>query len=414
MKTSTQRRTCRLCDSTKLDLAVPIKPSPVADAYVPADRLREPQELYPLDLYLCADCGHVQLLEVVDPGILFGHYIYTTSLSLGLVEHFRGYADQILARFTFPQNSLAVDIGSNDGTLLRFFKARGLRVVGIDPAVEIAKRATLDGVPTIPAFFDLALARRLRRENGPAAIVTANNVFAHSDNLPEMAEGIRELLADDGVFIFEVSYLADILQKKLFDTVYHEHLCYHSVKPLAGFFARHGLEFIDIERLPNKGGSLRGLVQRQGGPRRIMPAVATLQREEESLGLMKLDIFKNFSADLERVKNELLHVLRQLKSDHQKIAGFGASATVTTLVYNFELGPFLSFLVDDNVSRHGLFSPGHHLPVLPAAALRGQNAGHAIVLAWQYAGPILKKHQDFTANGGRFILPLPEVKIINP
>lgn len=412
MKTSTQRRTCRLCDSPRLDLAVPIKPSPVADAYVPADRLAEKQELYALDLYLCADCGHVQLLEVVDPGILFRNYIYTTSISLGLVEHFRRYADQFVRRFASPPNSLAVDIGSNDGTLLKFFKARGLRVVGIDPAAQIASQATQAGVPTIPAFFDLELARRIRRENGPAAIVTANNVFAHSDSLPEMAEGIRELLADDGVFIFEVSYLADILEKKLFDTVYHEHLCYHSVQPLAAFFQRHGLEFFDIERLPNKGGSIRGLVQRKGGPRKIAPVVAEMLRQEEKMGLARLPVFKSFAADLERVKTGLLQLARQLKADNKIIAGFGASATVTTLIYNFELGPFLSFLVDDNVSRHGLFSPGHHLPVLPAAALRGQKAGYAIVLAWQYAEPILQKHRDFTACGGHFIVPLPEVKII--
>ena len=184
-----------------------------------------------------------------------------------------------------------MDIGSNDGTLLKFFKARGLRVVGIDPAAQIAGQATRDGVPTIPAFFDLELARRIRREHGAAAFVTANNVFAHSDSLPEMAEGIRELLADDAVFIFEVSYLLDILEGKLFDTVYHEHLCYHSVKPLAAFFDRHGLEFIDIERLPNKGGSMRGLVQRKGGPRRIAPAVADMLRLEERMGLAGLPVF---------------------------------------------------------------------------------------------------------------------------
>ncbi len=412
MKTSTQRRTCRLCDSPNLELAVPIKPSPVADAYVPADRLGEKQELYALDLYLCAACGHVQLLEVVDPGLLFGNYIYTTSISAGLVEHFRKYADLIVRRCSCRPNSLAVDIGSNDGTLLQFFQAHGLRVVGIDPAAQIARQATQAGVPTIPAFFDLELARRIRRENGAAALVTANNVFAHSDRLPDMAEGIRELLAEDGVFVFEVSYLADILEKKLFDTVYHEHLCYHSVKPLAAFFHRHGLEFIDIERLPNKGGSIRGLVQRQGGPRPIAPIVAEMLRLEEKMGLARLPVFKAFAADLERVKSGLLQLLGKLQSDREKIAGFGASATVTTLIYNFELGPFLSFLVDDNVSRHGMFSPGHHLPIFPAAALREQKAGYAILLAWQYAEPILKKNQAFTGSGGRFIVPLPEVKII--
>jgi len=412
MKNSTHRQTCRLCDSPNLELAVPIKASPIADAYLPASRLAEVQELYPLDLYLCHDCGHVQLLEVVDPKVLFADYIYRTSISLGLVEHFRKYADEMVRRYAPAPNSLAVDIGSNDGTLLRFFKDHGLRVLGIDPASEIAKSATEAGVTTLPLFFTSNLGRKIRQEHGPAGFVTANNVFAHSDSLPDMADGIRELLAENGVFIFEVSYLVDILEKKLFDTVYHEHLCYHSIKPLVSFFQRHGMELFDVERLPTKGGSIRGFVQRNGGPRKPTPIVSELLDLETRMGLSQIEVFKKFAADLNAIKTELLALVCKLKAEGKTIAGYGASATVTTLIYNFELGSFLSFLADDNPSRHGWYSPGWHIPVLPSQMLCERKPDYVIILAWQYAQPITKKNQKYAEAGGHFILPLPEVRVI--
>lgn len=409
--TATRRNTCRLCGSNHIALAVPIKASPVADAYVPAKDLAKTQETYALDLYLCQSCGHVQLLEVVDPEILFGDYIYTTSISLGLVQHFGRFADAMSQRFSFPQNSLAIDIGSNDGTLLKFFKEKGLRVLGIDPARAIAQKATEAGIETLPEFFDADLARLIKQKHGTAAIVTANNVFAHSDNLPGMADGIRELLAPNGVFVFEVSYLVDILDKLLFDTVYHEHLCYHSIKPLDSFFRRHGMELFDVERLPTKGGSIRGFAQLQGGPHRKAPIVFELLNLEANLQLDKLEVFNKFAAKLEDIKQELHTLLRRLKAEGKTIAGYGASATVTTLIYNFELAQFLNYIVDDNPSRNGLFSPGCHLPVLASQAIYEKKPDYTVILAWQYADPIMKKNQDYLQRGGHFILPLPAVSI---
>ena len=379
---------------------------------MPADRLSEAQLSFPLDLYLCLECGHVQLLDVVDPDLLFGNYIYTTSISLGLVEHFRRYAEEVAQKFSLAGNSLALDIGSNDGTLLKFFKEKGLRVLGIDPAVRIAQQATEAGIETIPAFFTRELAMKIRNSHGQAALITANNVFAHSDNLPDMADGIRELLAGDGIFVFEVSYLVDIIEKLLFDTVYHEHLCYHSIKPLDHFFRAHDLELIDVHRMGSKGGSIRAFVQRRGGPRPVQPIVSELLALEAKMGLDKPDIFARFSEKLDRIKGELHELLGRLKQEKKTIAGYGASATVTTLLYKFELGKHLDFVVDDNVSRHGMFSPGQHLPVYPPQALQERGAHYAVILAWQYAEPILKKNEAFMQQGGRFIVPLPTVRVI--
>lgn len=414
MSLSYKRTTCRLCDSRQVELAVPIHATPIADAYIPASELQKEQPLFAMDLYLCRDCGHVQILEVVDPKILFGNYIYTTSISLGLVEHFRQYAELMTRTFPAKEGALAIDIGSNDGTLLRFFRDKGLRVLGIDPAESIAKQATANGVETLPEFFTSALGKKIRQQYGPAHLVTANNVFAHSDALPDMADGICEMLAPDGVFVFEVSYLVDIVEKMLFDTVYHEHLCYHSIKPLTLFFQKHGLELFDVQRMASKGGSIRGFVQKRGGPRPVAPIVGELLALEAKMGLDQPPLFRAYSERIDHNKRTLLAQLSALKQQGKIIAGFGASATVTTLIYNFELMPYLDFLIDDNASRHGLFSPGCHLPVLSPQAVLDRGADYIVILAWQYATPILKKHGGLLDKGRHFIVPLPEVTTIPP
>ncbi len=407
-----RRNTCRLCESRNVELVVSLTPTPVADAYISADLLGEKQETYPLDLFLCLNCGHVQLLDVVNPEILFRNYTYESSISLGLVEHFRKYADEMLNNFDFPEDSLVIDIGSNDGSQLRFFKERGMRVLGIDPAVDIARKASEAGIETLPVFFTAELADKIRNERGPAVIITANNVFAHADNLSDIAQGIRILLAPDGIFTFEVSYLLDILEKYLFDTVYHEHLCYHSVKPMDTFLRRHGLELIDIERISSKAGSLRATVQLANGPRKVMPSVETFVSLEAKFGLDRPETFTTFAAAIESVKNQLGDMLQDLKSQDKTIVGYGASATVTTLIYYFDLGSLLDFIVDDNPLKENLLSPGHHIPVLPSQTLYERKPDYVIILAWNYSQPIIKKHQAFLDQGGHFIVPLPEVKVV--
>jgi SAM-dependent methyltransferase len=395
-------------------LAVPIRATPVADAYLPAERRHESQVCFPLDLYLCTDCGHTQLLDVVDPEFLFRDYIYSTSISLGLVDHFRRYAADVTKRFAIPSGALAVDIGSNDGTLLRFLQEKGLRVLGFDPAVQIAQKATAQGIPTTPEFFSPTTAQQALEKHGPATLVTANNVFAHADNLRGMADGIAQLLAPNGVFIFEVSYIGDIIERYLFDTVYHEHLCYHALAPLVSFFARHGLQFFDVERVANKGGSIRGFVQKAGGPRPVSNRLAAMLEQEKQHGWTELPTFQKYAAELEAIKQDVRATLETLKAEGKRIAGFGASATVTTLLHNFELGEYLDFIVDDNVSRHGLYSPGYGLPVLPPSELYQRRVDVVLVAAWQYADPIIRRHAAFAERGGKFLVPLPKPKWLQP
>jgi len=407
------RTTCRLCDAAEPELVLPMAPTPVADNYLrPAESdAREP--FIPLDLYQCRACGHVQLLDVVNPDVLFGTYTYTTSVSLGLTEHFGRYARDMVAMTGMTDGALVVEIGSNDGTLLRFFRDRGMRVLGIDAAPEIARKATDSGIPTLSAYFTTDLARDIRREHGPAALVAANNVFAHIDDLGGVADGIREILADDGVFVFEVSYLVDIVDKLLFDTVYHEHLCYHSIAPFTRFFARHGLELFDVERIPSKGGSIRGFAQRAGGPRNVAAVVGELLALEESMGLATRAPFDALHTKLQGVKRDLLQRLDALIAQGKTIAGYGASATVTTLTHYFDLGSRLAYLVDDNPGKHGTRSPGYHLDVVPSSALYERRPDHVVILAWAYAQPILRKHERFLREGGRMILPLPALRVVS-
>ena len=307
---------------------------------------------------------------------------------------------------------MVLDIGSNDGSLLRAFGDEGMRVLGVDPAVELARAATAAGLETIPDFFSSRLASEIRRSHGTAAVITANNVFAHSDQLPDMADGIRELLAPDGIFSFEVSYLVDIVQKMLFDTVYHEHLCYHTVRPLTALFRRHGLELIDVERIPTKGGSVRGTVQRAGGPRSPSAIVAGLCELEARMGLDTVAVFQTFAERIGKVKSDVRQLMGGLKAEGKVLAGYGASPTVTTLLFQFELAEYLKFLVDDNPIKQNTYSPGHKIPVYQSQRLYDDRIEYAVILAWNYAEPIMQRHQGFMQRGGRFVVPLPVVRVV--
>lgn len=408
----TRRDSCRLCGASDLEVALSLAPTPIGDAYVPRQRLGEVQECFPLDVYLCRRCGHSQLLDVIDPTVLYADYIYVTSSSLGLVEHFESYANHVLARVNPPMGALVVDIGSNDGTLLRFFQQRGMHVLGVDPAREIAIRVGQSGIETLPDFFTADLGRKIRRERGPAAVVTANNVLANCDDLDDMIDGIHALLAPDGVFVFEVFYLVDLMQNVVFDFIYHEHLDYHTVKPLAAFFQRHGMELVDIERVSTKGGSLRGIVQVAGGPRSVSASIGTLLALEKDLAIHSVETFRAFSVQINGVRDRLLRLLRDLKEQGKMIAGYGASCSVTTLMYHFQLFDLLDFVVDDNPAKQGLSTPGCHIPVFSPQLLYERRPDYVVILAWRYFEPIIRQHREFLAQGGHFIVPLPQVEVV--
>lgn len=408
-----KKETCRLCGAKDLASVLTLAPSPPANAFVGADALDRDQPVYPLEVNFCGACGHVQLGHVVDAAELFRDYVYVSGTSPVFVAHFDAYAETLVSRFEPGAGALAVDIGSNDGTLLGKFQDRGLRVLGVDPARAIARRATEAGIETVAEFFSPELAAGILKAHGPASLVTANNMFAHVDDLAGVVEGVKTLLDPAGVFVFEVSYLVDVFEKTLFDTIYHEHLSYHSVKPLVAFFAGAGMELIAARRMDVHGGSLRGTVQLSGGPHAADGSVEKLIAQEETLGLDKAATLRAFARRIDALKAELTALLDDLAAGGKRIAGYGAPAKATTLMYHFAIGPErIDFIVDDSPLKQGLFSPGLHIPVVGPDALAAEHPDYLLILAWNFADPIMEKMRAFKGRGGRFILPLPEVKVV--
>ena len=407
-----RRSTCRLCAGTDLQGVLSLEPTPPANAFVPKELVGTYQAVFPLDIFFCKSCGHVQLLDVVDPKILFENYVYVSGTSPVFVKHFEDYANDVLANYQPPKDGLVVDIGSNDGTLLSFFKQAGQMVLGIDPAKGISQDATARGIETWCDFFTPDLSAKIKAARGSAHVITANNVFAHADDLVGIVHGIRDLLVPEGVFVFEVSYLVDVFEKTLFDTIYHEHVAYHSVKPLQQFFADNGMELISAERINTHGGSLRGVAQLKSGPHSKQPSVDKMIALEASLGLNQAKTFEAFGRHIDEIKAELTGLLKSLKSEGKTIAGFGAPAKATTLMYHFGIGPdIIDFIVDDSPLKQNLYAPGLHIPVLPSQAIYDRKPDAVVILAWNFAEPIMTNHARYLEQGGQFIVPLPKVKL---
>jgi SAM-dependent methyltransferase len=409
-----RRTNCRLCGSESLTEVFQLEATPPANAFVSQALLGKTQSTFPLDMFFCEACAHVQLLDVVDPSLLFENYVYVSGTSPVFVQHFKDYAQNICADFPVPQGSLAIDIGSNDGTLLSFFQQNKYKVLGIDPAREIANQATENGIETWPEFFTPDLAQRIKSERGPASVVTANNMFAHADDLGGILGGIHNLLAEDGIFVFEASYLLDVYRDTLFDTIYHEHLSYHSVRPLKKFMAAHGMRLIDAQRVDTHGGSLRCIACRSEADHAVNPSVEEAIQNEALLGLHSSETFKAYAGQIDQLRDELGSLIQKLKSEGKSIAAYGAPAKATTLMYHFGLGPdVVDFIVDDSPLKQGLFSPGMHIPVLPSTAIAERKPDYLLILAWNFAAPIIRNNAAFFDAGGKFIIPVPQVEIVS-
>ena len=406
------RDNCRLCSSKNLELVVALAPVPLAEKYtLPGEP--DDCESFPLDLYMCRDCGHVQLLDVIDSDRLWDDYTYHSGQTKGIIEHFEEVAEQTIRRYQPPAGSLVIDIGSNDGSLLRPFKQRGYRVLGIDPAREIARKATESGIETLPELMTEDLARSIREKYGPASIITAFNVFAHADDLNGMAESIRQMLAPDGVFLFEAQYLVDIVEKMLLGTIFHEHMSHHSLKPMKTFLARHGMELVDVERVTIQKGSIIAAVQHQGGPRTIQPAVGELLALEEERGLDKCATVKQFAERLERNQRKIGELIAQWKSRGATMAAYGAARSGPTFIVQFGLGDVISCIFDDHPQKVHRLSPGDRIPVVPTEELCKRMPDYVFILAWIHAKKIVAGNRKYLEQGGHFVVLCPDIQVID-
>lgn len=407
------RDSCRLCKEKKIILVFKLEPTPPANAFVKKEHLDKPQTTFPLDVYFCENCYHVQLLDVVDPKELFENYVYVSGTSSIFVNHFEEYSKFIIKNYLSRDSSFVVDIGSNDGTLLQFFKKNGCHILGVDPAKEIANNATKNGIETLSSFFDDKVSKMIQDKYGTADVITANNVFAHIDDLTGFITNVRNLLTRNGIFSFEVSYLADVIQKTLFDMTYHEHLSYHSVLSLVPFFESNGMELIEAIRVDTHGGSLRGIVQLKNGPYKVGKSVKNAIKIEKELRLDKADTFQKFATDINEIKNKFQSLITKLKQDGNTIAAYGAPAKATTLIYHFGIdSSIIDFIVDDSTLKQGLYSPGKHIPILSPEAIYQKKPDYLIILAWNFTESIMKKHARYKKEVGHFIVPLPNLMVI--
>ena len=407
-----RRNTCRLCNKANLKLAFSLEPTPPANAFVDKQKISINQDCYPLDVFFCKDCKHVQLLDVVDSKILFEDYVYVSGTSPVFVKHFEEYANFLIENYLQNKKSLVIDIGSNDGTLLSFFKEKGVKVLGVDPAKEISSKANSNGIETLNNFFTFEFSKLIQKKYGRAEIITANNVFAHVNDMKDLINGIKNLLAPNGIFVFEVSYLVDVIQKNLFDMIYHEHLSYHSVIPLIKFFKDNEMELIEVIRVDSHGGSLRGIVQMKDGMHKIGDSVKHCIDLEKEIEIEQFETYVKFFHKINKERNELQKLLQRLKNDKKSIVGFGAPAKATTFLYHFAVKPeVIEYIIDDSPLKQGLFTPGMHIPIYSSKKLYEKNPDYVIILAWNFAESIMKRHQKIKDLGGHFIIPLPELKV---
>lgn len=402
------RDNCRLCESKKIVKLFSLNSTPPANAFVDEENIE--QACYPLDLFLCDDCFHVQLNTVVNPEVLFKDYVYVSGTSPSFVLHFENYASDVISRLNLQKNSFIIDVGSNDGTLLSKFKKFGMNVLGIDPASEISRIANKNGIETLNKFLDEEVVNKIINSHGPADVVCANNVFAHIDDLIGTTKNIKNLLKKDGIFIFEVSYLVDVYEKTLFDMTYHEHLAYHSIRPLINFFQINDLEIFDVERIPTHGGSIRCYVQRSGGKNIKSIRINNLINIEKKLRLHKIDAYHKFFQKIVSKGKELNDLLFSLLDQSKVIVGYGAPAKATTLMYQFGIdSSVIDYIIDDSPWKQGMYTPGFHIPVYNRSKLYEFSPDYVLILAWNFSKNIISNNQDFSKIGGKFIIPLPEL-----
>ena len=405
------RKQCRICGSKRLKMFFSLGNSPLANNLYDNPELAKTQKYYPLEVYLCQDCYLVQLTDIVDPRTLFSRYSYSTGRSTPMNDHFSNLAQIIAKNFKLYANNLVVDIGSNDGTLLSHFLKLNFKVLGIDPAKNIAELAREKGVETVNALLNIETAKKVVNDFGQAKVILATNVFAHVDNLDEFVEAIDYLLEKEGVFVIEVPYLLNLLGNTEFDTIYHEHLSYFSIYPLVQLFKKLNMQIVDIKELSVHGGSVRIFVQREGSE--SSSALNDFLLKEDKFGIKDISTYSDFSDKVANLKKKLQKILWDLKSDNKRIYGYGASAKSTTLLNYCNIdNKIIDCICDTTPFKQGKFAPGTGIPIVPDSRLLEDMPDYSLILAWNYKEHILLKEAEYLKKGGMFIVPIPEPKII--
>jgi predicted TPR repeat methyltransferase len=405
---------CLVCAASEIEQVLDLGKTVPANSFLrPGDIGAGSEEWFALRVGVCGTCGHVQLLDHVPPTLLFDHYSYVSSASSTLTEHLHGLAREVVARLALPSTALVVDVGCNDGTLLDGFCRAGIdRRVGVDPAANLAARSSALGASVNVGYFTEELAARLRRGYGPAAVLTMTNTFPHIPDLHALMRAIGRLLADDGVFVLEAHYLADLLELGAFDTIYHEHVSYWSLLPMQQLFSAHGFEVFDVERLPIHHGQLRAWVCRTG-TRAVAPRVAALADFERESQLGSPATLRALTPRIEAIRRDLLGLMADVRRRGGRVAAYGAPAKGSTLLSYFGLGPGdLDYIADRNPLKQGRVTPGSHVPIVAPGRILEDPPDLLVVLAWNFADEIARQLEPYLHAGGRMVVPIPKLEVL--
>ena len=393
-------------------MCLPLGDHPTANGFLRADQLSQPEPKFPLNTHVCLDCGLIQVPDNVPPGF-FRNYVYVPTGATTMFTHFAGFAEKMVRQFAPNPSDLIIDIGCNNGLFLGFCKEKGARVLGIDPADNLTELPARKGIDIVGEYFSTATGKMVAQKYPGAAVITTTNTLNHIDDLHDFIGGITHVLAPGGVFVVEVPHALDLVEKNEFDTIYHEHVSEFTVCSLAALYAPFDLVIFDIEALPIHGGSMRVFAQRRDGGRPIAPAVTEWLEREKTSDLFCKETYLAFAARVERIRAELLKLLADLRSEGRTVAGYGAPAKGNTLLNYYGIGPeTLPYLVDRNELKHGLFSPGMHIPIVAPARILETQPDYLLILAWNFADEIIEQQSEYRARGGQFIVPIPEPAIV--
>ncbi len=405
------RKNCTLCKSKNLDLVLNFKKTPLANSY--EKNSSKKSKLFPLNVLICNSCGHLQLRELVKPGIMFNNYLYVSGTSKVLVNHFQQYAKKIIKKFNIKKGQNILDIACNDGTFLENFTNKNFQnVVGVEPAKNLTHVNLKKKIKIHSFYFNQKTSNILKKKYSSFKIITANNVCAHVPDLKNFFLGIKNILANDGCMIFEVSYLGDVIRKLTFDTIYHEHMSYHSLKPLINFFKSLDLEIFDYDRVKAQGGSIRVYISHRGKFKINYSKINRLIKAEKKLGIFNKNLYKNYLNRIDKVKIKLKKIFYNNKKNKIKTIGYGAPAKLTTFSYVLSLKKgYFQAIVDDSIYKQKLFTPGRKIKIISFNELSKYEFNMILIFAWNFSNPIVLKLKKYFKNK-KIIIPFPNVKIL--